>query len=392
MNVPLVSLLRDRRLWTGGLPWFLGLMLVANLGISSWKDELDRARQENLLMYQLAAVRGDEIPRFDWSVGEKIDQFWRHIPDARSTRLVVVSGMSQMYSINDAKRTDRAISELLDDRLAPKGLRVFGLAAPNLNNEEALLYLLAASAREETRPEAFVYGVCFDKFRNVDVRAGLQTLLRRTEVSQAWAAVCAESSAQFPLACAKMKASLASAEEGAKARDSSASNTSGYVSVEERLRAFGGRVMPMVEARQSLNAMAQSEAVNLRNAVFRIKATTKRPLLQSRYQLNQQFLELIIEVARKHGVRLFLYVIPLNPQSENPYVTEQYVAFKRWVEELAAREQVPFANLEGEVRAEDWGLLNGEPDFKHFTGAGHRTTAEAILRELGAKLEAKDRP
>lgn len=385
----LLSLLKDRRLWAGGLPWFLALMLLANVGIGSWKAELERARQENLLMHQLAAARGSETPRFDWSVGEKIDQFWKHIPDARSTRLVVVSGMSQMYSINDAKPADRAISELLDDRLSPKGLRVFGLAAPNLNNEEALLYLLATSSRPETHPESFVYGVCFDKFRNVDVRVGLQSLLRREEVAQAWVAACERSKERFPLACAKMKASLASAREADKARDSGASNTSDYARIEEWFRAGASRALPMVEARQSLNAKFQTDAYNLRNALFRIRATTKRPLVQSRYELNQQFLALMIDVARKQRVRLFLYVIPLNPQSENPYVTEQYVAFKRWLEELAKREGVPFANLENEVSAEDWGLLNGEPDFKHFTGAGHRTTADAILRELGAKLEER---
>jgi hypothetical protein len=117
----------------------------------------------------------------------------------------------------------------------------------------------------------------------------------------------------------------------------------------------------------------------LRNWVFRIKPTTKRPILESRYALNQEFLELMIDLARDRGVALPMYVIPLNPLAENPYVPEEYARSVAWLQSLCRKSGLPFANLERAVPSEDWGEFMGGPDFKHFKGEGHRITAAAIL-------------
>ncbi len=54
----------------------------------------------------------------------------------------------------------------------------------------------------------------------------------------------------------------------------------------------------------------------------------------------------MLEVAAAHGVSVALYVIPLNPRADNPYVPAEYAAFKSWLDALAQRHAVPFANLE----------------------------------------------
>jgi hypothetical protein len=82
-------------------------------------------------------------------------------------------------------------------------------------------------------------------------------------------------------------------------------------------------------------------------------------------------------------VRFITYINPLNPQADNPYVPAEYAAFKIWAKQTADSLGVPFANLENEVPKDDWGLFLGGPDFKHFKGAGHRKTAEAVVREFG---------
>jgi hypothetical protein len=143
----------------------------------------------------------------------------------------------------------------------------------------------------------------------------------------------------------------------------------------------------MIGESTDLNAKAQFGAFLLRNWLFRIKATSKRPLLDSVYQLNQEFLGLMAEVAKERGVALVLYVIPLNPMADNPYVPEQYAAFKSWLQNFARERGLPFANLEDAVPYEDWGLSNGELDFKHFRERGHALVAAAILENFGAILE-----
>ena len=124
--------------------------------------------------------------------------------------------------------------------------------------------------------------------------------------------------------------------------------------------------------RRELNGTIQVRFGALRNRLLRITPTSKRPLIPARYLMNQQFLSLIADVARQNQVRLLLYVVPLNPQAENPYVPEEYVQFKQWLADFARREHVPCADLENTVPAGEWGVFMGGPDFKHFKGSGHR--------------------
>jgi len=388
MHQFLTDIVKDPRLRAGALPWAVVLFVLANLAVASWRRQLEADRKQNLLL-GTALASGAGTPRYDVSVGEDTSRHWRSIPDASKAPLVIVSGMSQMYAINDAKPGDQTIVEHLDDELSTRGVRAFGLAAPNLDNEEALLYLVALSSSASTRPRTFVYGVCFDKFRNVDIRPGLRKLLSNPEVAEGWRGVCEKRMGSFPIACEKMRASLA-----APAADASGATLTKEETLkdraERRLRDSAGASLPLVGARAELNAALQTQAFLFRNWVFRIKPTSKRPVIQSRYELNKQLLELMVSVSKQHGMKLVLYVIPLNPQAENPYVPEQYAEFKRWVEKLARDQGVPFANLEGVVPLADWGEFMGGPDFKHFRGPGHRATARAILDAFGPDLFAKD--
>jgi len=375
-----VRLLLDRRLWGGAGPACAVLLILANAYIARLERGFQEERRANLLMMTNPAEGSVATSRYDWSVGEDPGRYWAQIPDASQQPLVIVSGMSQMYAINDPQPGDEIIAEHLDDALSPHGVRAFGLAAPNMNNEEALLYFVATSFQAQTRPTSFVYGVCFDKFRNVDLRPGLMGLLReRPGLRDAWSAVCASRSIEYPMACAKMRTALEDTPgNGPGPREDD---------VEHRLRARLGLVVPMIGDGPDLNAKAQLDIFLFRNWLFRIKATSKRPLLESVYRLNQEFLGLMAEVAKERSVTLVLYVIPLNPGADNPYVSEQYLAFKSWLQGFASDRGLPFANLEGVVPHEDWGLSNGEPDFKHFRERGHELVANAILDRFGEILE-----
>jgi hypothetical protein len=382
MHATLGSILRDRRLWTGPFPWTLLALVVLNALVVVWKKDLETERRDNLLLHPGPVVpgAGEPPPRFDKSVGENLGEFWSFIPDARRQPLVVVSGMSQMYAINDARAGDEIIAERLDDALHSDGIRAFGLAAPNLNNEEALLYLVASSLAPETHPDVFVYGLCFDKFRNVDVRGALLEFLRgRPAVQASLREACEGASTRFPMACSKVTATL---DGLSTARGASASERKDE-DLESKIRAAAARAVPMVDSRKDLNVAAQMLAYSARNRALGIKSSTKRPIIRSRYELNQQLLELIVDVARRRDVRLALYIIPFNRIAENPYVPEEYESFKRWAEALAKSNGIAFANFETIVDARDWGLSNGEPDYKHFRAEGHARTAGAILEAFG---------
>ena len=148
--------------------------------------------------------------------------------------------------------------------------------------------------------------------------------------------------------------------------------------------------VPVVRARKELNnVLTQTVLYGARNKILGIRNTTKRPIIRGRFDLNAQLLLVLADIAERRGVRLVLYINPLNPQSENPYVPEEYEAFKVWVKQMADSARIPFANFENAVPREDWGLFLGGPDFKHFKGAGHRKTAEAVVREFGDLLTGR---
>jgi len=365
----LAAIFADPALWRRtALPWFLGLFVLMNLGASAWRSRLEEQRRQNLLLRDADPEHAGKPVRYDWSVGEDLERYLKYVPAARQRPLVIVSGMSQMYAINDPKPADKIIAEHLDDALSPRGVRVFGMGAPNLSNEEALFLLAVALSDPRTRPNVFLYGVCFDTFRNVDLRPNFSALLlSRPEIAAVYRKIAEEHRAKHPLATEKMLASL------------SAPKVVEVDTAESRLRDQFARVLPIVAARREINAEVLLDLYYLRNAALGIKSSTKRPVLASRYELNKDFLSLMIDVAKDAGIAIPMYVIPLNPLAETPYAPEHYAEFKRWIEALTSERGVPFANLEGVVPGGDWGEIDGQPDFKHFRVEGHWHTAGAIL-------------
>jgi hypothetical protein len=355
------------------------VFVAVNVAALSAAHRLNLDRQRNLMQ---ATWTSSSDVRYDVSTGENLSLYWSHVPDASNTRLVLLSGMSQMYAINNRRPGDLTIAERMDDELRHHSARVFGLASPNMNNEEALLLLLSAAANSRTKPAVFVYGVCFDKFRNVDVRVGLQKfLVSHPAALDNWRAVAVRERSAFPLATEKMLKTLADMQQDRA--------TGPDTSVEGRVRSAVASLSPLVRERLTINAWVQSELFLLRNWALRIKPTSKRPVIRQRFELNWQFLELMNHVAQRENMRLVAYVIPLNPRAENPYVTSEYVDFKRRLEAFCQSQAIPFANFENIVPADDWGEFMGGPDFKHFKGAGHRITAQAILNTFGPILRGE---
>ena len=350
--------------------WFI----ILNSAIYVWKNDLERSRQKNLLQQQWIDSKEHAIPRYDLSTGEDTAKYLRFVPDALSQRLIILSGMSQMYAINDQKDGDQTISEWMDDLLKTSGSRVFGLAAPNICNEEVLLLLLAMTKGASSKPDVFIYGICFDKFRNVDLRPSYKALLRsEPDLMKKWELLANDYRDKYPKATEKMRSTL----EGLIKEKNEANK-----SVEASIRRQLSNIVPIIGARGDLNAWFQIQLYLLRNKLFKIKPTSKRPQIPSRYQTNKEYLKLFLDEAKKLGVIPIIYIVPLNPQAENPYIPEEYESFKIWAKALCEEQHVPFDNLENVIPHEDWGEFMGGPDFKHFRGEGHKRTAEELVRRF----------
>jgi hypothetical protein len=371
MASELRNVVADRRLWLGPAPWLILIMIAVNVWVYAASPSLSQRRLDTLLMADPTATTMPSHPNYDMSCGEQMGKFWTYIPDGRTNRLIILSGMSQMHAINERKPGDRIISQILDDDLKDKGVRVWGEAGPNLCNEEATMQILAFCSEPRTTPSVFMYGLCFDKFRDVDLRPGYQEFLRsRPDVEAAWKATAERFAKTYPLASAKMLATYQDLNSAAGADPDT---------FESRLRQRVGSWLPLVGERKDLYASVAIGLYKARNAILRITPTTKRPIIQSRYELNKQFLCLMADLAREHHVQMVTYIIPLNPLAQNPYVPEEYEEFKKYAARWAAERDIPFANLETIVPKGEWGWFNGGPDFKHFKEEGHIRTAAAVL-------------
>ena len=344
--------------------------LAVNCGANTVASRLqaDRALELMLLRHLPGAT-----PHYDWSCGENIGGAMSAIPDARKAPLVLMTGMSQTYAINDAQEGARPLPDRLDASLSKRGVRVFGLVAPNLQNEEALLMLTATLSQPETKPRAWLYGLCFDKLRNVDVRpAMLRFLVAHPEVQARWDHLCDEDPAAFPRACERIKSTSKHVTEDKP-------TTTDIGALEEKMRHATSRLLPLTRYRTDLNALGSNKVYELRNWLLGIRTATERPIIPARYQLNMDLLRLSVRVAKRNNVRPIFYIIPLNPETKSPYRPNEYEAFKREAFELAQSEQIAFANLENAVPEGEWGLLGGQPDFKHFREAGHARLADMLV-------------
>jgi hypothetical protein len=362
----------------------LSTFVLINLIIAPFGPYFARQHSINMMQPGRTDAGATVTPRFDWSTGQETAHYWEFIPDARKARLVVLDGMSQQYAINDERVGDLTTSEILDDSLGTEGNRVFGVAAPNLTNEELLLHLVTLSARPETTPSLLVIGVCFDKMRNVDIRPAMQQqLLNRPEITAEWKRIADSISRSLPVLAKKMTGALEAHVE--REQRSLAQR------VEEVLVRRAGQMLPVIRMRSDLRAYLLGSLFELRNWVFAIKTSSKRPMLADRFSLNQDAYVATLRLARQHGIPVLAYVIPLNPLATSPYVELEYVAFKLWLDSTTTREGATFANLESTIPREDWGLLNGEPDFKHFREAGHVATANRLLLLIRLGLSSAER-
>src|SRR5204862_4360850 len=98
---PIARVVRDPRFFRGTPARVIVLLIIVN-AIVAWRHTaLERARRENLLTTTVEQSALRDSARFDRSVGDHLEQYLPAIPDARKERLVLLVGMSQMYSINE---------------------------------------------------------------------------------------------------------------------------------------------------------------------------------------------------------------------------------------------------------------------------------------------------
>lgn len=145
---------------------------------------------------------------------------------------------------------------------------------------------------------------------------------------------------------------------------------------------------PVWNTRHELKYRINVNLRSIRNKVFGITPETKRKVLPYAYARNLKFYEEILQSALDNNIEAIVYIAPLLPDNEIPYVIEEYSQYKKDMETIALKYKAKFFNYESIVPYEAWGLKQNtqlsnslEKDYMHFTEKGHEILSNELIKE-----------
>jgi hypothetical protein len=314
---------------------------------------------------------------------DEVDLCVQGVKARNLTRRGLWLGNSQLHAVNQFRAGERNAPDLLSERLAGKSLDLVTVSLGNGNLQEHLVlfhYLL-----DRIRPDILILPVVFDDMREDGLRDDVAALTRDERTAQR----------------------LKESEIGRKLLEkapSSAPQPTVHATPQERTEAWLNswleQHVPLWWARPEMRGDLFINLYRLRNTVFGITPSSKRKVILGRYASNMMAYETLLQAAMASGVRVLIYVAPIgSDHGERPYVESEYQRFKEDIAALSRLYGTDLENFEDLISEPLWGLKDStvagrsaEPDFMHFTAAGHRILAEQIEQRLfAAGLRATER-
>ncbi len=119
----------------------------------------------------------------------------------------------------------------------------------------------------------------------------------------------------------------------------------------------------------------------LRNFVFRIKAQTKRPVIAATLDANMAALNELLDLAKRRGVKVLVYVAPTRWDVQPPYFMDKYDEWKPQLKQATEEHGGYYVDLDRLVPDRYWGSdTNDDIDFMHFQGEEPRDARRPRLR------------
>lgn len=249
---------------------------------------------------------------------------------------------------------------------------VFGLSLPNSGPRENLV--VSAWAMSRSSPKWLIVPVVYDMLRFYDLRPGFKELLDDPMRAELRASTVGRELLH--------DIERQGAEENRDAQGTSRLGFSLQDISERRLNALFSERSQVWRDRDQAYAALLNDVYRLRNWTFRIRPETKRPVIPARLDANMLALEELMEMARRHGATVIVYVAPIRWDVEPPYELAQYEAWKPTLEQLCAAHGAHYLDLDRLVPDDLWGTSAGDIDFMHFQGEGHRILGERIAHEI----------
>lgn len=292
---------------------------------------------------------------------------------------IVWLGNSQLHAINQLKNGEVPASAVLARRLRPVGIEALTFSQPNASLVEHLLMFEALANR--LRITALVLPLVFDDTRETSIRNGIAIALDNPKVRVALL--------RDPIG-RRVVAQIAAAN----ARKQKPSEQTFQDRSENAITGMLESCCSWETLRRQARGGLYYWLYTTRNTALGIKPTSKRRKIPAAYEKNLAAYTQILRRSRELGITVLAYIAPLRSDAPRPYVKEEYEAFKRQAETLAAKFGARFLDLEELVPNRHWGTkgatsIGGEQelDFMHFQYAGHELLAEKIAVEIGEMIK-----
>ncbi|MBY0111325.1 MAG: hypothetical protein K2Y21_00780 [Phycisphaerales bacterium] len=309
--------------------------------------------------------------------GRRVDDYPEVFPPKRykpGDDLWVWLGNSQMHSINQLQEHDE-VAVAHASRIM--NFPVFGLSIPNASLRENLA--VTGWAFSKAKPQWVIVPVVFYMFRMYDLRTGFHEIY--------------DDAAKKSLAATSIGADMAKeieklgSEENRDAQGTSRLGFSLQTWSEEKLSALVSSHSQVWRDRDQAYAAVMNDLYTSRHWFMGIRSDTKRPMIPARLEANMQALSALIDLAKKNGARVLVYVAPIRWDVEPPYMLDQYFSWKKDLEAACARDGASFVDLDRLIPDNLWGTVSDQVDFMHFQGKGHEILANRVTQEI-RKIEA----
>ncbi len=288
---------------------------------------------------------------------------------------IIWLGNSQLHYINQFKEGDHIAPYWL--RMAykePPCFEPLGLSLPNANMQEFLLLSRYAAARIKMNL-LVVMEVEFMGFREDGLRSDFTDML----VPEVKNELRHTSPVAEDIVKRYERVSNNANEQGAKEA------LSGTVQkpIEQWLNNSLSGHWKLWERRPQIEAGIKLDLYYLRNYLFGIHATSTRRIIPIRYERNMEALRDILADCRQRQIPVLLYIAPVRQDKPIPYDPVEWNSWKSELQGISKQFGATFVNLEKLVPGEYWGTyVEGEIDFMHFQGPGHRLLAQTLMPQV----------
>lgn len=297
-------------------------------------------------------------------------------------------GNSQVHGINAYQAGQQSAAERLFQHFKPHNIELLTFSQANANLQEH--YVLLEWVQAQLPITGLVIGLCYDDTREGDIRAGIKPALDHPET-------------RIGLSQTKFGLTLLTRYNGDQTKDNSQSKPN---TLQIRSEAFITTWLTDHSSTWRARTTARNQIFTslflLRNSVFNITPTSKRPKLPARYRDNLNALEALLVRSQSLNISVQLYIAPIRNDLPLPYDMNDYRIFKAETQQLAQKYGAHWTDLESIVPTPDWGEKGntslgggGEVDFMHFKASGHHKLADhlkPLITQLTRASDLKDAP